>query len=311
MKKILGQTHTRARRTLLSIALSALLAACGGDSNLPNLPRFESTTVGSTAAVRDNQTGIVWAASLGINGLPSGYTEPTAAELLQLTDVGASALRPYFGFVLDAASPLIKAKEAVNGVVGRTWAVDFGARGSEPGGLSDEATAVAPGVPDFENWYVLSRQSDASAVVYPSVSVQGTVSAAGLSWKFCSEGSTWNGTGCNGQPTRVQASGAQALANATNAANFAGRVNWRLPTPQELRTLLQLEKDVNSGNLLPGSFAGDPGAADALPQYWSNGRASNGTLAWLVDFSGGMDPGGIELVPVGDQAYVRLVRTSR
>jgi hypothetical protein len=312
MKKILGQTHTRARRTVLTIALSATLGACGGgggDVNQP--PRFEPTTVGSTAAVRDNQTGIVWAAGLGSNGLPNGSTEPTASELLQLTDLGASELRPYFGFVLDAASPLIKAKEDVKGVVGRVWAGDFGVRGPEPGGLSDEATAVTPDVPDYENWYVLSRRSVASAVVYPSVSVQGTVSAAGLSWKFCSEGSTWNGTGCNGQPTRVPASGAQALANATNAVNFAGRADWRLPTPQELRSLLQLEKDANSGNLLPDSFAGDPGAADALPQYWTNGRASNGTLAWLVDFSGGIDPGGIELVPVDDQAYVRLVRTSR
>ena len=151
----------------------------------------------------------------------------------------------------------------------------------------------------------------ASAVVYPPVSASGTVSVGGLSWKFCSEGSIWNGTGCNGQPSRVAADGAQALADAANSAKFAGSTDWRVPTPQELRTLLQLEKGVNGGNLLPGSFARDPGAADALPQYWTNGRASTGTRAWLVDFSGGMDPGGIELAPVGDQAFVRLVRASR
>ena len=314
MKKFLEQTHASASAKLLTIALSAFLAACGGDPEADPQPRFELTTVGSTSAVRDNQTGIVWAAKLGSENLSSDYAEPTAAELLQLTDAGEAALRPYFGFVLDnVATPqlneakLIKAKEAVVGVSGLSWAVDFGVRG-EPGGMSDEATGAAP---DYENWYILSRRSVASAVVYPPVSASGTVSAGGLSWKFCSEGSTWNGTGCNGQPSRVAADGAEALADAANSAKFAGSTDWRVPTPQELRTLLQLEKGVNGGNLLPGSFAGDPGAADALPQYWTNGRASTGTRAWLVDFSGGMDPGGIELAPVGDQAFVRLVRASR
>lgn len=315
MKKCLEKTHARASCTVLTIALSALLAACGGSPAEPDpQPRFEPTVVGSTSAVRDNQTGIVWAAKLGSENLSTDYAEPTAAELLQLTDAGEAALRPYFGFVLDnVATPqlneakLIKAKEAVVGVSGLSWAVDFGVRG-EPGGLSDEATGAAP---DYENWYILSRRSVASAVVYPPVSASGTVSAGGLSWKFCSEGSTWNGTGCNGQPSRVAAGGAQALADAANSAKFAGSTDWRVPTPQELRTLLQLEKGVNGGNLLPGSFDGDPGAADPLPQYWTNGRASTGTQAWLVDFSGGMDPGGIELAPVGDQAFVRLVRASR
>lgn len=315
MKKFIEMTHAGTSGTLLTIALSALLAACGGGPAEPDpLPRFEPTTVGSTPAVRDNQTGIVWAAKLGSENLPAGSAEPTVAELLQLTDAGEAALRPYFGFVLDdVATPqlneakLIKAKEAVVGVSGLSWTVDFGVRG-EPGGLSDEATGATP---DYENWYVLSRRSVPSAVVYPPVSGSGTVSAGGLSWKFCSEGSTWNGTGCSGQPSRVAAGGAQALAHAANSAKFAGSTDWRVPTLQELRTLLQLEKDVNGSNLLPGSFAGDPGAADALPQYWTNGRASTGTQAWLVDFSGGVDPGGIELAPVGDQAFVRLVRASR
>lgn len=315
MKKILGQTPTRASRTLLTIALSAMLVACGGGGGPAEVnppPRFESITVGSTAGVRDNQTGIVWAAQLGSDGLPSGYTEPTAAELLQLTDAGEAALRPYFGFVLDnVATPqlneakLIKAKEAVVGVSGLSWAVDFGVRG-EPGGLSDEATGAAP---DYENWYILSRRSVASAVVYPPVSASGTVSAGGLSWKFCSEGSTWNGTGCNGQPSRVAAGGAQALADAANSAKFAGSTDWRVPTPQELRSLLRLETDVSGAGstLLPVAFAGDALGEGEIPQYWTSGRASNGTLAWMVDFSGYPDPGGIELAP---EAYVRLVRTS-
>lgn len=318
MKKILGQTPTRASRTLLTIALSAMLVACGGGGGPAEVnppPRFESITVGNTAAVRDNQTGIVWATKLGSDGLPSGYDEPTAAELLHLTDVGAAALRPYFGFVLDAASPLIKAKEAVKGKSGLTWAVDFGARWNELGGLSDEATGEAP---DFENWYVLSRQSEAAGVLYPPVSERGTVTAAGLSWKFCTEGSTWvgrfGGLGrCTDESAAKQSfTQAEQAVVAANSARFDGETGWRLPTPQELRSLLQLENNVVSGNLLPSSFAGDPGAAAVLPLYWTSGRSADGTKAWVVDFSGNPDPGGIELVSVdgSDGAYVRLVRTS-
>lgn len=317
MKKILGQTPTRASRTLLTIALSAMLVACGGgggpaEGNPP--PRFESITVGSTAGVRDNQTGIVWAAQLGSEGLPNGYLEPTAAELLQLTDVGAAALRPYFGFVLDAASPLIKAKEAVNGLVDpvrpQTWAVDFGTRWRDDlGSLTNEATGA---VPDFHNWYVLSRQSEAAGVFYPPVSERGTVTAAGLSWKFCTEGRTWvkEIRGCTGPVTLEDVSFAEAEQMANNAT-FDGQTDWRLPTPQELRSLLQLGNNVGSGNLLPSSFAGDPGAGARSLMYWTSRRSTDGTYAWVVDFSGQPEPGGIELAPVAEQAYVRLVRTSR
>lgn len=323
MKKILGQTPTRASRTMLTIALSAMLVACGGGGGPAEVnppPRFESIMVGSTAGVRDNQTGIVWAAQLGSDGLPSGYDEPTAAELLQLTDVGAATLRPYFGFVLDNVATsqqneakLIKAKGDVVGASGLAWAVDFGVR-REPGGLSSEATAEAPDVPDYENWYILSRRSAASEVVHGPASLEGTVTAVdGLSWKFCSEGRSKNGLVCDGSATKVSAANAQQFADAANRARFAGHTDWRVPTPQELRSLLRLEKDVSGAGstLLPVAFAGDALGEGEIPQYWTSGRASNGTLAWMVDFSGYPDPGGIELAPVADQAYVRLVRTSR
>lgn len=305
----------RSSRSLLAIALGAMLAACGGGGGGGGEdppPRFESTTVGSAQAVRDNQTGIVWAAGLGAEGLPSSASEPTAAELWQLAEMGAAALRPSFAFVLDAPSPLIKVAEQVNATPGRVWAVDFGV-GYEPGGLSDQATPLADDAsPDVSTWYVLSRTATTPpAVVYPLPGTNGTVAAGGLMWKICTEGTIWNRdkASCDGSPTVVRANGAQALANAVNAAGFAELKDWRVPSKEELRSLLQLESQAGNGTLLPSPFVGD--RLGVVPVYWSTGRSADGTRAWLVDFTGGEDPGGIELAPVDEFAHVRLVRTPR
>jgi len=292
-------TATRCR-ALLVPALTVLLAACGGSGSEPLLPRFELTSVGDTAAVRDNVTGITWAASLGNTGLPAGATEPKAAELWRLTDLGADTLRPYFGLVLDDATALIKTAEQVVGNSSVVWAVDFGQL-NDLGSLGD----VSSDDTDLKSWYVLSRRSATSSVTYPAASPNGTVTAAGLTWKVCSEGRSLIGAECTGPATLVAANGAQALAGTANKNGFAGGAGWRVPTKQELRSLLQLENDVSQGTLLPAVFD-----APTLPQYWSSGRSSDGNSGWLVDFSGQPDIGGIELAPIGNSAHVRLVRNA-
>jgi len=292
-------TATRCR-ALLVPALTVLLAACGGSGSEPLLPRFELTSVGDTAAVRDNATGIVWAASLGNTGLPAGATEPKAAELWRLTDLGADTLRPYFGLVLDDATALIKTAEQVVGNSSVVWAVDFGQL-NDLGSLGD----VSSDDTDLKSWYVLSRRSATSSVTYPAASPNGTVTAAGLTWKVCSEGRSLIGAECTGTATLVAANGAQALAGTANTDGFAGAPVWRVPTKQELRSLLQLENDVSQGTLLPAVFD-----APTVPQYWSSGRSSDGSSGWLVDFSGQPDIGGVELAPIGNFAHVRLVRNA-
>jgi hypothetical protein len=306
MNKCPERTVTCSRRVLLAIALTVVLAACGGGGGEPPPPppppRFESISVGGTAAVRDNVTGIVWAASLGNTGLPAGATEPKAAELWRLTDLSADTLRPYFDLVLDA-TPLIKTKEEVLGVGGRLWAVDFGQTNEQAlGSLGDENSSDVL----VKSLFVLSRRSEISSVTYPQqADPNGTVTAAGLTWKVCSEGRSLSGAGCTGTATLVAASGAQALAAAANTNGFAGGAGWRVPTKQELRSLLQLENDVSQGTLLPAVFD-----APTLPQYWSSGRSSDGNSGWLVDFSGQPDIGGVELAPIVNLAYVRLVRNA-
>lgn len=306
MSPLPGTLSTRCHRAWLAVALSGLLAACGGGGgSSPEVPRFERISVSGTDAVRDNVTGIVWAGRLGCTGLPSGASEPAAFELAQLTDLGESVLRPYFGFVLNATSPIIKAKEAVNGVSdGSVWAVDFGA--TALGGLSNEA----PG--DTSAWCVLSRTSATPTITYPATPASnGTVTAAGLTWKVCTEGSTWNSTAgnCTGTPSTVAAAGAQALADAANTASYAGATGWRLPTKNELSALLQLENDLSTTTLLPAAF-NNADSLGTIPVYWSSSRSADATRAWTVDYSDSTDPGGVVLAPLTDLAYVRLVRTT-
>lgn len=288
-------------RAGLAMALSGLLAACGGGGGTVEVPRFESTTVSGVAAVRDNTTGIVWAAQLGNTGLPGTARLATAAELLQLNDQGASVLDQYFAF---AQGKLVKA-QAVVGKDDVVWAVDFGDQAA--GGLSDQASTD----PDLSSLYVLSPQTSAPSLTYPtSPASNGTVTAGGLMWKVCTEGTTWSGAACTGTASLVAAADAPALSTAANSgAGFAGVKGWRVPKKTELRALLQLQNDLSGdGNLLPTAFSVD--SLGVLPQYWSSTVSSVPTEAWVVDFSGRTDPGGIDLAPVTDLAHVRLVRTA-
>jgi hypothetical protein len=309
MNKCLETPTPPRSRALLAIALSAFVTACGGGGGGGEPPpRFESTSVGGTAAVRDNATGIVWAASPGNTG--PGADEPTAAELWQLADLGADTLRQYFGFLRDA-TPLIKTKEKVGGVSDEVWAVDFG-QADELGSLSNESSS------EVKSWYVLSRRSAIpSPTNYPVAILDGTVTAAGLTWKVCTEGRSRTGSVCTGAATPVAANGAQALADAANGAKFAGLEGWRVPSQQELRSLLQLENDVSgsTSTLLPGAFGvdalGTTLGKPEIPVYWTSGRSANGQKAWVVDFSGYSDLGGVELYELTDEARVRLVRNAR
>jgi Protein of unknown function (DUF1566) len=312
MSPLSGTLSIRRDRLWAAIALSGLLVGCGGGGGAPDVPRFERITVSGNAAVRDNVTGIVWAGQLGACADPS--LQPAAFELGQLADLGASTLRPYFAFVPDAPSPnapLIKAKEAVvNGPTGTVWAVDFGR--VELGGLSNQATG------DTSAWCVLSRTSATPTITYPTTpATNGTVTAAGLTWKVCTEGSTWDWTGdistsvCRhpGTPVPVTIDAVQALVDTANRDRFAGATGWRLPTKNELSALLQLENDLSTSTLLPAVFD-NTDSLGTVPVYWSSSRSADSTKAWTVDYSDSTNPGGVVLAPLTDSAYVRLVRTA-
>ena len=66
----------------------------------------------------------------------------------------------------------------------------------------------------------------------------GTVTdkVTGLHWKRCSEGQTWDGTTCTGTATAYTWQQAMDLAE---AASYAGKSDWRLPSIEELRSIVE------------------------------------------------------------------------
>jgi len=299
-----------ARSSFLLLTLSALLTACGGGGGAGPSPvsteRFERLSGGD---VRDNTTGIVWAGQLG-GDLTNGYTEPTAAELFQLTDLGENTLKPHFSFLFPDAGLSIKAADPVTGLDNHVWAVDFG--DAALGGLMARSSVSTP---DYFRWRI-KRPAGPSPVdvTYARGSLLSSlITSNNLTWKVCAEGLTFNGGLCEGTPTRATHAQALQLAEASTFQNFT---DWRLPTQKELRALLQLRSNVNNSltnaPLLPSAF----GTHTGRPAYWTAGIVSYSSGgqsypgAWQVDFSGVPELGGLSVAPVEETAHIRLVRSN-
>ncbi|MBV6492034.1 MAG: hypothetical protein LDLANPLL_00023 [Turneriella sp.] len=114
-----------------------------------------------------------------------------------------------------------------------------------------------------------------------------TDNVTGLVWKTCSEGQT--GSNCQGSgnsgnnynATTMSWYAAMNQCAALNAASYAGRTDWRLPTSMELETL------PNLGTSSPAiDVAYFP--ATVYSSYWSSSTyASNVSTAWNVSFTSG------------------------
>ncbi len=114
-----------------------------------------------------------------------------------------------------------------------------------------------------------------------------------LIWKRCSEGQTWDSSGCSG--TASTHTWAQATAT---TSSYAGKNDWRLPTQNELLTIV--ERSAYGPAINATIFPGTPGA-----YFWSASAYAEGSDgAWAVYFDSGSDyPDHKSL-----SYYVRLVR---
>jgi uncharacterized repeat protein (TIGR01451 family) len=97
----------------------------------------------------------------------------------------------------------------------------------------------------------------------------------GLMWQRCSIGQTWNGTICTGSASIMNWYDAT-----TQTSDLADYDNWRLPTINELNTIVEY-KDYNPAINL-SVFPNTPSS-----HFWSASVNAGGTSdAWIVNFSG-------------------------
>lgn len=312
-------TRTRPGIRVASTILcgAALLAGCGGSGDSASIPDFESTTIRFRAdsvpvdAVRDNRSGIVWAAFLGPLPNGTGLTPrlPSAAELLQLTDSTSDGdLRANlpFAFAPSTSRTLFEAQEKSNVQPGAAWVVDLGEesfKGAMQSSVDFNTTA---------QWYVLSPSTPSTgAPAYTVDPVTGVAHATNgsLSWKVCAEGMAWNAvtTSCEGSPTAYNQQQATVAIGDANAGRGYARINqWRLPTKQELQSLLVLSNQPPAPLIL-AAFNYDLQGTSWTTPYMTN-SVSTGGFFWSVSFDDG------EVTPTADAQmplHVRLVSSVR
>ena len=135
-----------------------------------------------------------------------------------------------------------------------------------------------------------------------------TFKTTGLTWQKCSVGQTWTGDTCSGEAKRMSWNDAMKLSN-----SFAGYNDWRLPTKEELMTLVFCsdEKydldgscknmtDVTSPTIITTYFP-----ITLSKKYWSSSPYANfSNGAWFVYFGYGNSNYDYK----ADFNFVRLVR---
>jgi serine/threonine protein kinase len=137
----------------------------------------------------------------------------------------------------------------------------------------------------------------------------------GLQWMRCSQGQHWEGVNCNGDAATLTWEEAMQQ---SRGFSFAGYTDWRVPTKDELRTLVYCSsgrsKTLNdTGDYCAGDYkrptidqAAFPGTPDSW--FWSSSPdAYPSVYAWYVDFYYGY----VYKRDKSISAYVRLVRAGQ
>lgn len=91
-----------------------------------------------------------------------------------------------------------------------------------------------------------------------------TIKSSGLMWQKCSVGQTWTGTICNGEVTEFYTADAEKL-----TSTFANYNDWRLPTIDELKTLIYC-KNSNYRKDIDTFFCEETGIVTINESYFPN-----------------------------------------
>ncbi len=305
-------------RAAISLSAVALIVGCGGGGG-PREPasRFVAepykvtpTATTSVDSIRDTRTGIVWAQGVD---RPAGSTTarlPSAAELLTLADSTSEAdLRGAFPFLFGKPATTLEIIESDRQPGGRIWAVDFGEEVLK-GALGRWSDGVSIGERPAQ-WYVLAPTN---LLVVPSDYLVGADAGilssrtAGLMWKTCAEGMTWDVDDqvCYGTPGAYDGVQARVLVEQANAGlGYYKRKGWRLPTKQELQSLLVLTSRQPGEPLVVGPLADKDPSGSTWQRAFRTSDTSTGDNGWAVHFlEGEVQP----TVRPEERLHVRLVR---
>ena len=138
----------------------------------------------------------------------------------------------------------------------------------------------------------------------------------GLQWMRCALGQTWRDGTCIGEGVRFEWEDALSAANKLNElSGYASRCDWRLPTIDELKTLIFCSSGKpktwnDTGGPCKGDYSSPVIDQAAFPTtaksgFWSaSPNAHNSYSAWNVYFSNGY----VSYYNKSGQKYVRLVR---
>ena len=265
----------------LSFALLALVSACGGGGASPPALRFEQISLGAVAAVRDNITGLVWAAQPAVNEQSPG-SSPSVQELLTLTDAGKDAIAQNFPLFLNQEIQSSESRMTL------PWVVSFSP--SNLGEVRDgEPLAGAP----FSSLRVLDRDKYSPP---PKFDRGETLFEFNQAKDLASKLSNERYGGYFGWrlPTKEELQKMLSLSNANGSL---------LAAPFSVVERVTLNDWSTKNNPL---------------EYWTSTEAPvekpdpTDPVVWVVNFDLGLDPGGVNTTNVSNvKALVRLVRNLR
>ncbi len=103
-----------------------------------------------------------------------------------------------------------------------------------------------------------------------------------LVWRACVAGMSWNGQQCEGTSQTFNYSMAGITLDELNESRDSGRDDWRLPTREELDTLVEKRCYRPAINLNVFSFSPESG-------FWSSSAGDSDRRVWVVHFLHGGD----------------------